>query len=458
MKKSIEHSNSIVDIFQYIFMVIGIFPLTVLFLKVDTQINLSTEKYFIIILILYIFFKFILDLFTFGPGLTSYSLLFLFTPVVSLLIYGPKNEVATIFNANTGLINEHFHTILFGCIYFYYVWSYLFYFSQKKFKKFDMEIIPLFKQIKGNNLSTYFFAVIALLASIIYKPTIPGQSYISLREVDPLIPGSGWNLVVVMAYFFTLIGNEKNIVRNIVLVIVPVWLIINYARVDIMGIFLFYLLFTIYRRKLYLKNNWFMDKNIAGKFLVLGIIVIVFSYIGIVRNEGFHLSSDSLLRALSLTFNYPTVQDLIYSFAATVEVEDLFGTTSTIFWYFIKVIPSYFIAFPEDASKYVQSMIFTNYGMHISSEFYLNFGVWGIIISPFMFYIMIFAPMKVMKKLFGPLGITISYYLLVMSTSRIYWYGYIYYIKPYFTIIPIFIVIHLFLCSIEKKLIMKYRL
>ncbi|MED5099947.1 hypothetical protein P9858_07405 [Niallia circulans] len=445
--------NPIINVIQFVILIVSIVLLFIVYGYIQSNVAVYNQNTLNLFLFTLITLKFILDLYSFGPGLSSYSLLFLYFPIVSILLFGPEGKVAEVFNNNTGLINRHFYLIVFGCFYFYIVWSYLLFYTKKGYKDFDIKIVALFFNTNKSLLATNFFSFIAILSAIIYKPTIPGQSYITLRQVDTLLPGSGWNMVVVIAYFFVLTGINKSKIRKFTLIFVPFWLIINYARVDIMGVLLFYIIYIIFQKGLYKRKNWLFNRTIIRNLILLILIVIIFSYVGIVRNIGLYFSLDMLIEAIFSLFNYPTIQDLVYSFAATVEVEKLYGTTNTILWYFIKIIPSYLISFPEDASKYVQSLITTNYGMHISGEFYLNYSFIGFLIAPFIFYFMLLIPIRLMKWIFGNLGLALAYYLLIMTTARIYWYGYIYYIKPYFTIIPIFLILYYLLCEIEKQII-----
>ncbi|EMF47515.1 hypothetical protein B481_1108 [Planococcus halocryophilus Or1] len=168
----------------------------------------------------------------------------------------------------------------------------------------------------------------------------------------------------------------------------------------------------------------------------------------------------AILDSVAILVNYPTVQDLVYSTAAAIEVTHTYGNFYTIIDYIPQLIPSFLgiEAKSPEAAHLVASLIHTNYGLFVYGEFYLNFGVLGLVVAPFATYVIIFTPTVILKKLFGNFGRALGYYWIVLTVARVFWYGFIYYIKPLVIILPVFIIIYLIVSSFEKDLVDKREL
>ena len=390
--------------------------------------------------------KFVFDIFTFKIGFASFSLLLLFLPIVSLLAFAPIGEVQPLFNSQTQLIEKHFYILAFSSLFFYYIWSILLLLNNKSFKKYDMEVLKYFSANSASLLSTWFFSGVAIISALIYLPDLPGKSYNQLS--DSLLPGNAWNSVVVISYFFVIIGSKDSHFRRIALFFVPFWLLTHFARVDILGLILimYIILANTKRGKLFKSKLNF--KKVA--FIAIGLIV--FSYLGLVRHSGLIFDAAAISDSIKNLINYPTVQDIIYSTAAAIEVTHESGSYYTLINYIPQLIPSFFGTPSEGAAYIVAHAIHTNYGLLIYGEYYLNYKIIGVIAAPFITYLVVFLPANILKKLFGNFGFAFGYYLIVTSMPRIFWYGYIYYLKPLVLIVPVFIIVHLIITSLEKEL------
>lgn len=401
-------------------------------------------------LILVIFaIKFIMDLFVFKIGYASFSLLLLFLPVISILGYGPLGEVQPLFNAKTLLIEKHFYILAFAALFFYYVWSCLLYVGKKSFSLFDSIALKKLVGSSSSLLSTWFFSFLAIAASIIYLPDLPGKAYHDLSE--SLLPGNAWNSVVVVSYFFVLIGVKNSRIRKLALFFVPFWLLSHYARVDILGlVLLMYLIITNTKKGKLLKA-----KVNFRKVGIMALGILIFSYLGLVRHTGLVFDAEAILDSLSILINYPTVQDLIYSTAAAIEVNQQLGSYYTLINYIPQLMPSFFGQGIDAAPHIVANEIHTNYGLLVYGEYYLNYQILGLFLAPFVTYAVVFLPVYLLKRGFGNLGFALGYYLILTATARIMWYGYIYYLKPLVMIVPVFLILHLIIVNMEKEIAVK---
>lgn len=414
------------------------------------QVFNANDPWNLFILIIFSF-KFIMDIYIFKIGFATFSLVLLFLPIVSILGFGPIGEVQPLFNDRTHLIEKHFYTLAFGALFFYYIWSVLLWLTNKTYRNYDAKMLALYSGTVKSLLATWIFSALAIVSSIIYLPDLPGKAY---HDMSPsLLPGNAWNSVVVISYFFVLMGVKGSAIRKFALLFVPFWLLSHYARVDILGLLLIlYLLLTVTKKAGVIKSKFSFKKAalIAGGLLV-------FSYLGLVRHSGLVFDMEAILDSVSILINYPTVQDLVYSTAAAIEVTHTYTNYYTLIDYIPQLIPSFFgiEAQSPQAAHLVASLIHTNYGLFVYGEYYLNFEIIGLIMAPFLTYAVIFVPALLLKKVFGNFGMALGYYWIVLTIARVFWYGYIYYIKPLVIIMPIFIIMYLIIASFEKELMDK---
>lgn len=396
-------------------------------------------------------FKFLLDIYVFKVGFATFSLVLLFLPIISILGFGPVGEVQPLFNDRTHLIEKHFYTLAFGALFFYYIWSILLWLTNKTYRSYDAKILAFYSGTVQSLLATWFFSAIAIVSSIIYLPDLPGKAY---HEMSPsLLPGNAWNSVVVISYFFVLMGVKGSAIRKFAILFVPFWLLAHYARVDILGLLLIlYLLLTATKKADVIRSKFSFKK---AALIVGGLLV--FSYLGLVRHTGLIFDVEAITESFFMLINYPTVQDLVYSTAAAMEVTHTYGNYNTLIDYIPQLIPSFFgiEAQSPQAAHLVASLIHTNYGLFVYGEYYLNFEVIGLIVAPFATYAVLFVPAILLKKFFGNMGMALGYYWIVLTIARVFWYGYIYYIKPLIIIMPIFIILYLVIASFEKDLVDK---
>ncbi|TAA72297.1 hypothetical protein [Planococcus salinarum] len=404
------------------------------------------DNFFNVIILTIFIVKFVVDIFTFKTGLASFSLVLLFLPIISLLGFAPIKEVQPLFNNQTLLIEEHFNILAFSALFFYYTWSLLLHVGKKTFREYDLEVLKYLTSSSTSLLSTWFFSAVSVISVIIYLPDLPGGSYTATS--NSLLPGNAWNAVVAISYFFVIIGSKDSKFRTFALIFVPFWLLTHFARVDILGLILIIYLIIANTKKGELFKQKLNFKKVA--FITIG--VLLFSYLGLVRHSGLIFDATAITEAIINLINYPTVQDIIYSTAAAIEVTHNSGTYHTLINYIPQLIPSFFGTAGEGAAYIVANQIHTNYGLLIYGEYYMNYKIIGVIAAPFVTYVIVFLPAGLLRAFFGKFGFAIGYYLIVTAMPRIFWYGYIYYLKPLVIIVPIFIIVHLIIVNIEKEL------
>ncbi len=429
-------------------LIVGI-SLVYYLLRID-QVFKTDDPWNLFILVLFSC-KLLMDIYIFKIGFASFSLVLLFLPIVSILGFAPIGEVQPLFNDQTHLIEKHFYALAFGALFFYYIWSILLWLTNKTYRNYDAKILSYFTGTVYSLLATWLFSTLAIITSIIYLPDLPGLAY---KDLSPsLLPGNAWNSVVVISYFFVLMGVKESAIRKFAIFFVPFWLLTHYARVDILGLLLILYLLLTATKKLDVIKSHFSVKKAA----LIGGGLLVFSYLGLVRHTGLVFDAEALLESVSMLINYPTVQDLVYSTAAAMEVTQVYGNFYTLIDYIPQLIPSFFgfEADSPEAAHLVASLIHTNYGLFAFGEFYLNFKVIGMVMAPFVTYMILFLPALILKKLFGNFGLALGYYWIVLTVARVLWYGFIYYIKPLVIILPIFIIIYFIIASFEKDLVHK---
>lgn len=439
------YSNvQVTKIIQVIINTISAISLLYYFAHIDQKL-LSEDGWNRIILAIFIA-KFVVDVMVFKAGFASFSLALLLLPIISLLAFGPSGEVQPLFNNRTQLIEKHFYLLAFSAMFFYYSWSMLLLITKKTFSNFDVNLLKYLSEEPKSLLATWLFSIVSIVAAIIYLPDLPGKSYGELSAA--LLPGNAWNAVAIIAYFFVIIGVKKSVIRKFSLVFVPFWLLSHFARVDILGLVLLgYMIFTNVK-----KGKFIKEKFNLWKVALLAIGIFLFAYLGVVRDRGLVFDPGAILDSLLMFFNYLTVQDLLYSTAAAIEVNHMYGSFPTLLNYIPQMIPSFLIQSSEGAPHIVASYIHTNFGLLIYGEYYLNYRLIGVFVAPFITYMVLFFPILALRMFFGRFGFVLGYYLLLTTSARVFWYGYIYYIKPLFLIVPVFILIYWFISSIEKQM------
>jgi hypothetical protein len=187
--------------------------------------------------------------------------------------------------------------------------------------------------------------------------------------------------------------------------------------------------------------------------LIFACILGLFAYIGFIRSQGLGWDSNLLLKAIESLLNYPTVQDVVYAGAAAIDFAQSLNVQPTLLFYGAQLLPSFFsVGSLPDAARLVRDLHHTNYGMLIIGEFYLNFGWSGLLWGPFITLLYILAPLALMQRVFQTAGFAFAYYILLISLARIFWYGFIYYLKPVLLIAPALLLIHVGLYKFLRSL------
>lgn len=425
--------------------------ITILYYLANIDQKLLNEDVWNSVTLCIFIIKFLADISIFKIGFSSFSLALLWLPIVSLLAFGPIGEVQALFNDRTQLIEKHFYLLAFSALFFYYCWSLLLLLDKKSFNHFDVNLLKYISTSSKSLLSTWTFSFISAVATIIYLPGIPGAPYDKIEST--ILPGNAWNAVAVIAYFFVVSGVKESIIRKCTLFFVPLWLLAHFARVDILGLILLaFIIFSGIKKGEVIKAKF--------SFFKLGMLaggIFVFAYLGLVRDMGLVLDVETVVDSFLSIFNYLTVQDLLYSTAAAIEVNQNYGSFPTLLNYFPQLLPSFISASSEVAPNIVASYVHTNYGLLVYGEYYLNYQLLGVLLAPFITYLVLFLPVKILRLFFGSFGYAFGYYMLLTTIARVMWYGYTYYIKPMIIIVPVFILIYLITSSIDKQLAQRSR-
>lgn len=398
-------------------------------------------------------FLFVVNLITLGIGFASYSLLLLYMSIVSLGIYGPLGQVQPNLNGTTKYIDQYFLLMFIGLVYFFIIWLILMVVGRKGYGEFDAQNLRASQVVRENSSHgiTSIFAIISLFSAFVFLPGLPGGIYRSVST--NLLLGNAWNAVSLIAYFFVLFG-KPNLLRSATLILVPSWFFLHFHRVDVVGLLVLIVVISFYHsgfKKITFKalmKNWRAVALAVSGF-------ILFFYIGYIRFAGWKWSPTLFFMSLSGMFNYLTVQDVLYSGAAAFARTDKVGTIPSLLYYTVRLLPSQIVSNQYtanfDAARIVFNFTKTNGGMLVIGEFYLNAKILGLILAPIVTYFIIFGARWIMVRLFGDMGRGISYFILIVSVTRIFWYGFIYYIKPLLVISPFLILFFYFLVYLKNR-------
>lgn len=394
------------------------------------------------VIVTLIFLELVIAVGVLGLGWASYSLVWLAAPLVSLALFAASGEVAPWFNQHTQLINVWFGPLMqgLGTCFVAYVW--LLVALRMSRKRLDIAYLRLAHEVRNASSPsvTNFFAAVALVATIIFLPSVPSARYNSSPE--SLLPGNAWNALALVAYFFVFFG-RRTLLQRFTVIAVPAWMLLHFLRVEVLGLALIALL-TATRHYRSILSARALNVAMLAIFTLFG-----FAYIGTVRNTGFKISADSAAQAAHSIANYPTVQDVLYSTAAAIDYADNVNRVPTLLWYGPRLVP-FAESFP-DVDDFIRRRYVTNNGLIFIGEVYLNFGPLGFLGAPFLLLLLFILPLRV-TSLFGVHGKLMGYYLLVTLTARVFWYGPIYLLKPAIVIAPVLLLLFHGLRSLEGAL------
>ncbi len=382
-----------------------------------------------------------------GPGFGSFSLVFLYFPLLSLLGFGPLQLIKPGFGLSPQIIDGYYGTMVFGLAYFLFVWIFLLLISGQRARNFDRPLLRRLRQgFPISTVGTAAFSLLALTAAYIYQPDLPGARYRDLNQ--NLLPGNAWNYLALTAYFFVVVG-RRGWMRTTTLIAIPLWFLLHFSRVEVLGLLFLYLLGS-FRRETLQRIRARLSFRFSWRVGLAIVAVLALSYLGLVRNGGLWWDPQALTAATVRLVNYPTVQDLVYGYAATIEYTRIVGTVPSLIELPLRLLPSQLVDLPPMPDKLVSATIHTNNGMLLPAEFYLNGRLSGLLVAPFVTYLLLFGSLRLLRR--SALWSTLAYFLLVVATARIFWYGLIFFLKPLVLITPLLLLVHLFLVLFDRGL------
>ncbi len=431
-------------------LIIGVFQLAIFF---GYSGRLEMERVPLLILAAVMTVTYIDACRWFGLGFASITLTLAYLPAFSACVYAPVQEVQESLDPHSRLIRTHGLTVAAGCVWFFCAWYAMMVLTDMRAERFDARY---FVRIIANHgrrrsLTMLIFSLLAIASVLIFRPFLPGGKYDLSRP--PLLPGNAWQYVALISYLF-IVCSRVAWSSLVALIGVPIWLLVHYARADVIaGLVISYQVYALKR----LRPQWAWRPG--ARMVILGLVLVSFmAYIGVVRNEGWSFSFGTVGRSVASLLNYGTVQDVVYSSAAAVEVEATNGPAPTLWWVIESLPPSFLTGrgAAREPSIYVAEHIHTNQGILIAFEFYLNFNILGVIICPFALYGLHRTCIAV-AELFdgdwcdGILG-PVTYLVCVLTAPRTFWYGTTYLMKEMFVLLPALFVLYVVMSRLEVHL------
>ena len=289
----------------------------------------------------------------------------------------------------------------------------------------------------------YFFILIVLMSLIISMPHIPFLHASLENRQNVLLQGGAWNYVGLCAFaFLTAKHGKKHKVIFYVFIIMVVWNIGNYNRVDVMSLIIFYLIRYITLNKI--------SKRKTIKYFAMLFLLFLFSiFVGEYRvstsiNANIFISFiNSIGKTVSNIFNQSTAADIIHVYNTGIDYTKnlglLYGDTYSFYLYSLV---------PFLGKYYANSHLFTNVllkyyfnlgGGFFLTEPYLNFGILGVIFYAIMFNVLLYI---ILRK--NNLPNYIYYVCMWTAAFRFQWYGLVYIERSFIQIIPLYLIIHAF--------------
>lgn len=378
-------------------------------------------------------------------GITAlvFCMVLLYMPLSSLHLYAPQGEVAPYFNNFFGMVDRYGLLILMSTYRLYFVVALVVVFFNVRISRFERGAIERFAVFCQGMpiLVLEVFALLAMLSAFIYKPNLQ-LGYAYGTGMTNLLPGNAWNVLAVVFYCYLIFGRKPALVK-LALVFVPLWFLLNYARVELLGLFILYAYYARLQQFNAVQRTVFAASA--------GLVGVLFIVIGAVRGKGWSNLSSLSVDVLNSILNYSTVQDVIYAACAAVQYVYNTGYHYTVLNTWLYAIPSFFLPYDiTPGSLLVSQALKTNNGLLISGEGMLNGGVYGV----FLVAAVVLAAFALTHLLFrSSTYLTVSIYIITLcSLPRLVWYGFDFYIKNLYFILPLTYAVYLTVLHWSKAL------
>ncbi len=294
---------------------------------------------------------------------------------------------------------------------------------ERRFARVEQDLL----RTMGVSVTTWgqvILALMCLVALFIYQPSIPGTAYTDMSH--NLLPGSGWNYICFLSYGVLLLERDKSLLTKLTIGFVPVWLLLHFARVDLLGLMILYFVTKRARRQ----------KFGTIEIGTAAILLFLFVAIGVVRNEP-SMSALGEVGMHELVGNR-TIQDATHNLLAALAYFETKGVLNTVATTAQYIPPSFFVGDRSmNAEMLLHKTIGTHFGAHWIGEVYLNGGYIALVVGalvtsllvPFLLFLALLPRDRTLSSLLV--------YHVFLALPRFCWYGIIYLVKPIIFIMPV---------------------
>ena len=251
--------------------------------------------------------------------------------------------------------------------------------------------------------------ILALASAVIAFPTLP---FTQEERFQALLPGNAWNHLAIISLIFVLpvVKKYKFVLGTYVLVIL--WFLSHYERVDCIGLLI--ALLVIY---LMVRSRKTVDN---GKIFKVGIIcVLIFAVMTFLGEARVH-ATFSLTQLLRKFVTQNTACDVGYMYDIAikyVEKNDFLWGKSYV-RYLIELVPVLDASYLETTNILAQSHGFLPGGSFFLNEPLMNFGLVGVVTIPNVYIFLVY---KLIRKRTNYRYIV--YVFLLATAFRYLWYG-----------------------------------
>lgn len=380
----------------------------------------------------------------FGISWASITLLAFMYPALVTMYLSPSGELFAFFNSRSGLAEERWPLCV-GCmIYFYVVFSWLLYKGNKGFGQFDG---PAVTGLKLSRAWSNSLAIASIVFTYVTMPGIPpaftGAIYLQFAGIDrdsTGVAGAGAALIPLVLCAMCYLA-ERTLLRSITVVVVPLWCILNFRRVDVFGLLLLYIVCAVNG------TSTGRYRTATAKVTRLTVIFAVIFLIGIgsvvnVVRSGEDLTFGAVAGTmLTSALSNDTAQGVAYAAMVCIDEFEKDSRDLSQPWIARDVLPAVLGGTPDGALGRLQLEGFTGGGGYAPFEAYLAGGLIAFIFAPFLLYGFIFGSINVFSRLSGFAGQQVSYVVLMLAVLRWPWYGIRTLSSPLLLLVPIVVVI-----------------
>lgn len=268
------------------------------------------------------------------------------------------------------------------------------------------------KEYDISKKSIIFCCILAIIFSIVAFPSLK-LTFSSDVRFQALLPGNGWNHIVVIALILVMPKLKSNNLVKATYIFCIAWFLLHGERVDMIGLlFCCVILFAS-------KNMSSIKKERIKQYIKYGFIVIIvvfgMVFVGEARAKNNNLNVERIIKKMLIQ---NTAADLGYVYNLSIQfVEDngfLYG--KSYIHYLKELIP--FINGRDSVEFILDDIYKSPGGAFILSEPYMNFGIFGIVGFEILelYFLRVIIKSKKRYSFF-------LYLFLVATTFRTSWYG-----------------------------------